>query len=87
MAPENDMAERMVRVETKLDILLAQVDKLPPSPVCVVKHKEVDQRFEAVDKRFGMIEKWQNRLAGALIAANVLLILAMEKIRAFFFGP
>jgi hypothetical protein len=33
MAPsETDIAERIVRLETKLDFLIAQIDKLPPSP-------------------------------------------------------
>lgn len=80
MAPEHDMAERMVRVETKLDILLSQVDKLPPSPLCVAKHKEIDDRLEEM-------EKWRNRAMGALLAANMLFILFMDKIRHFFTGP
>lgn len=79
MAPEHDMAERMVRVETKLDILIQQVDKLPPSPTCVAKHRELDLRFDA-------LERWQNRVAGAFFALNIVLVLAMEKIRIFFFG-
>lgn len=79
MASENEYSERMVRVETKLDILIAQVDKLPPSPTCVAKHKEVDLRFEN-------IEKWQNRLAGVFLALNIFFILAVDKVKAFFFG-
>lgn len=79
MAPENDISERMVRVETKLDILIQQVDKLPPSPTCLAKHRELDLRFET-------LEKWQNRLAGAFLAVNLFLILAMDKLKNFFFG-
>jgi hypothetical protein len=93
MAPETDIAERMVRVETKLDFLIGQIDKLPPSPVCLVKHKEIDDRHEMlvekvekVEQKFSGLERWQNRVIGAVVAANIVLILAMEKIRLFFFG-
>jgi hypothetical protein len=93
MAPESDMAERMVRVETKLDFLIGQIDRLPPSPACVVKHKEIDEKHEGiwtrldqVDKRFSGLEKWQNRVIGGFLALNIVLVLAMEKIRMFFFG-
>ena len=79
MAPDTDMAERMVRVETKLDILIGQIDKLPPSPVCLAKHEE----FSA---RMSKIEGWQSRVIGAFLALNIVLVLAMEKIRAFLFG-
>ena len=93
MAPENDMAERMVRVETKLDFLIGQVDKLPPSPACVIKHRELDERhevfvtkFDKIDQRFSGLERWQNRVIGGFLALNIVLVLAMEKIRMFFFG-
>jgi hypothetical protein len=79
MSPDNEMVQRMVRVETKLDILITQIDKLPPSPVCIDKHKELDRRLDS-------IERWQNRLAGVFLALNLLFILAIEKIKAFFFG-
>lgn len=79
MAPENEISERMVRVETKLDFVISRMETLPPSPICTAKHKEIDMRFEG-------IEKWQNRLAGAFLALNLLFLFAMEKIRSFFFG-
>lgn len=79
MAPEHEISERMVRVETKLDFVISRMETLPPSPLCIAKHKEIDLRFEA-------IEKWQNRLAGAFLALNLVFILAIEKVKRFFFG-
>ena len=79
MAPDTDIAERMVRVETKLDFLINQVDKLPPSPVCTAKHVELDARLDEM-------ETWRNRAMGAIVVVNVLVVIFMEKIRAFFMG-
>lgn len=79
MAPESDMAERMVRVETKLDFLIGQIDKLPPSPACIVKHEEFTVRLTG-------LEKWQSRMIGVFLALNIMLVLAMEKVRHIIFG-
>ena len=80
MAPtELDIAERIVRLETKLDFIINQMERLPPSPVCISKHTELDERLDDM-------EKWRNRAVGALLSANLLFILFMEKIRQFFMG-
>ena len=81
MAPvEHDTAERIVRLETKLDFLIAQMDKLPPSPVCVHKHMEFEARIVSV-------EAWRNRAIGVVMVFNVVLVIFMDKIKAFFAGP
>lgn len=79
MAPESDMAERMARVETKIDFLIGQIDKLPPSPACVLKHTEFHGRLDG-------LEKWQSRMIGVFLALNIMLVLAMEKVRHLIFG-
>jgi hypothetical protein len=79
VAPSDiDIAERIVRLETKLDFIINQIEKLPPSPVCVAKHKELDEKFVEM-------ERWRNRAIGVLIALNILFVIATEKIRAFLF--
>jgi hypothetical protein len=81
MAPvEHDTAERIVRLETKLDFLIAQMDKLPPSPLCVSKHLEFEARIVSV-------EAWRNRAIGVVMVFNVVLVIFMDKIKAFFAGP
>jgi len=72
-----DMAERIVRLETKLDFLIAQIDRLPPSPACVAKHNEYDARFLAV-------EAWRNRLIGIVMILNVAMVIFIDKIKNFF---
>jgi hypothetical protein len=74
---EIDIAERIVRLETKLDFLIQQLEKLPPSPVCIHKHIE----FEA---RFTSIEGWRNRALGAVFVLNIALVVFMDKIKKFF---
>lgn len=76
---ELDIAERIVRLETKLDFLIAQMDKLPPSPICVHKHVE----FEA---RFTSIESWRNRAMGAILILNIVIVLFIDKFKQVFFG-
>jgi hypothetical protein len=82
MAPESDIltAERIVRLETKLDLLLQQVDRLPPSPVCMAEHI-------ALRARISSLETWRNRAAGALLIVNLVFVIAIDKIRAWWFGP
>jgi hypothetical protein len=80
MAPsEVDTASRIVRLETKLDFIIERLDRLPPSSVCVVKHKELDERLDAM-------ETWRNRMVGAILVINILVVILMDKIRAFFFS-
>jgi hypothetical protein len=84
MAPsEVDTASRIVRLETKLDFIIERIDRLPPSPVCVAKHKEIEDRLFLFEN--GSIA-WRNRLVGGLLIINIALVVAMDKIRAFFFG-
>ena len=76
-----DVAERIVRLETKLDFLIAQIDRLPPSPVCIARHKEFDDRFNA-------LEAWRNRLIGIVMILNIAMVIFIDKIKGFFFaGP
>lgn len=72
-----DVAERIVRLETKLDFLIAQIDRLPPSPVCVAKHNEFDDRFNA-------LEAWRNRLIGIVMILNIAMVIFLDKIKGFF---
>lgn len=74
-----DIAERIVRLETKLDFLISQLEKLPPSPVCLAKHKELEERFDE-------LEKWRNRAVGVMLVINVMVVIFMDKIRNFFEG-
>jgi hypothetical protein len=72
-----DTAERIVRLETKLDFLIAQLEKLPPSPVCFAKHAEIDNRITT-------LEAWRNKAIGAMLIINIVVVVAMEKILGFF---
>jgi len=79
MAPsEVETATRIVRLETKIDFIIDKIDRLPPSPVCVAKHKEIDVKFDDV-------EKWRNRLIGVILVVNILFVIMMDKIRAVLF--
>ncbi len=81
MSPRDpvDIAERIVRLETKLDFIIGQIDKLPPSPVCIIKHKDLEDRLDAV-------ESWRNRLIGVVMILNIALVVFLDKIRDFFTG-
>lgn len=72
-----DTAERLVRLETKLDFLINSLNDLPPSPECVNKHEKIEERLTN-------IETWHNRTIGALVALNLLLTIFSEKIRGLF---
>lgn len=76
MAPESDiMIEgRLVRLETKLDILIQQIDRLPPSPICIANHKDHEVRISSM-------EAWRNKAIGVLLAANIILALVIDKIK------
>lgn len=71
-----DTAERLVRVETKLDFIIKALDDLPPSPTCLKKHEELDDRLSA-------LEKFVNRAVGALIAVNILITVFAYKLKGF----
>jgi hypothetical protein len=76
---EVDTASRIVRLETKLDFIIERIDRLPPSPICIAKHEELDKRLDAM-------ETWRNRMIGAMLIINILVVVLMDKIRAVFFG-
>lgn len=67
-----DTAERIVRLETKLDFLIAQLSNLPPSPTCVSHHIETNKRLTS-------LEAWRNKAIGVLIAVNILVAIIIEK--------
>lgn len=77
---ELDIAERIVRLETKLDFLIAQMDKLPPSPVCVHKHIEFEARFNSLDA-------WRNRIMGGILLFNIVIVIFLDKFKQIFFSP
>jgi hypothetical protein len=83
-----DTAERIVRLETKLDFLITQIEKLPPSPTCLAKHKELEDKIELsskeASKRITTLEAWRNKAVGAMLIINILVVVAMEKILNFF---
>lgn len=72
-----EIAERIVRLETKLDFLISHIDRLPPSPVCVEQH-------EAIGNRVTVLEAWRNRAVGVLLVINVVLVATMDKVLNFF---
>lgn len=72
-----EMDERIVRVETKLDFIIAQMEKLPPSPTCVLKHAEYDEKFDEM-------ASWRNRIVGAFLVINLGLVFFVDKIKALF---
>lgn len=74
-----DIAERIVRLETKLDFIITQMERLPPSPVCVAKHKELDERLDDMDR-------WRNRAMGAILIINIVVVLFIDKFKQVFFG-
>lgn len=78
MPPDNDIAiaERIVRLETKLDFLISQMEKLPPSPTCVANHASHELRITG-------LEAWRNKIIGVMLAANIVFILLIEKIKAW----
>jgi hypothetical protein len=76
-----ELAERIVRVETKLDFLIAQLEKLPPSPTCVTRHSDFEHRILS-------LEAWRNKAIGALLILNIVFIVAIDKIKAWIWpGP
>lgn len=74
-----DIAERIVRLETKLDFIITQMERLPPSPVCITKHKELDERIDDIDR-------WRNRAMGAILIINIVVVLFIDKFKQVFFG-
>lgn len=71
-----DFAERLVRLETKLDFIIKALDDLPPSPTCLKKHDDLEVRMSN-------LEKFVNRAIGALIAVNILITVFAYKLKGF----
>lgn len=74
-----DTASRIVRLETKLDFIIAQMQSLPPSPTCVAHHAEANRRLNS-------LEAWRNRAVGVMLVVNIVLVVAVEKIFNFLGG-
>lgn len=71
-----DTAERLVRLETKLDFLIKSMENLPPSPTCLKKHEELEDRVSSM-------ERFVNRAIGAMIAINILITIFAYKLKGF----
>lgn len=71
-----DTAERLVRIETKLEFLIKSMENLPPSPVCLRKHEELEERVSSM-------EKFVNRVIGIAIAANIMITVLAYKLKGF----
>lgn len=71
-----DTAERIVRLETKLDFLISQIEKLPPSPTCVSAHNDLGDRI-------GVLEGLKNKALGVFIVVNLATAVLVEKMINF----
>lgn len=71
-----DTAERLVRLETKLDFIIKSMENLPPSPACLKKHEELEDRVS-------YMERFVNRAIGAMIAINILITIFAYKLKGF----
>ena len=77
--PPNDLidtAERLVRLETKLDFILKALNDLPPSPTCLKNHETLEDRTTA-------LEKFVNRAVGAMVAINIIITFFAYKLKGF----
>ena len=76
MSPRDplDIAERIVRLETKLDFLI---------------DKAVGERTEikAMEARLDSMEAWRNRAIGFFMVLNIGFVLFLDKIKGFFTSP
>jgi hypothetical protein len=69
-----DIAERIVRLETKLDYLIANVTNERTSI------RELEERIDSM-------EAWRNRAIGMFMVVNIVFILFLDKIKGFFAHP
>jgi hypothetical protein len=69
-----DIAERIVRLETKLDFLI---------------EKAVGERtsIKELEARIDSMEAWRNRAIGVFMVTNILFVLFLDKIKGFFTSP
>lgn len=81
MVDETSTLERMARVETKVDFIIARLDTLPPSPACVLHHQELETMLHDVEERISSIESLRNKVIGGALVLNVALIIFMDKIK------
>ena len=76
MSPRDplDIAERIVRLETKLDFLI---------------EKAVGERtdLKELEARIDSMEAWRNRAIGIFMVLNIVFILFLDKIKGFFTSP
>jgi predicted nuclease with TOPRIM domain len=66
-----DLSERLVRIETKVDMLIEN-------------HKTANSQREKLEQRVEEIERRLNLFGGALIAVNFLVVFFADKIRNIF---
>lgn len=61
-------ADRQALQEIKSDVktIMGAMSNLPPSPTCVVKYTQLDERIDNIHKEV----KWLSAKVGALIAAG-----------------
>jgi len=69
-----DIAERIVRLETKLDYLIANVTNERTSI------RELEERIDSM-------EAWRNRAIGVFMVVNIVFILFLDKIKGVFTSP
>lgn len=69
-----DIAERIVRLETKLDFLI---------------EKAVGERtsIKELEARIDSMEAWRNRAIGVFMVTNIVFVLFLDKIKGFFTSP
>lgn len=72
MSPNDpiDTAERLVRLETKLDFLIKSLEDTAP------KHKVLEERITS-------LERFVNRAIGAMVAVNILITVFAYKLKGF----
>ena len=68
---DHDFIDRLARIETKLDQLAES-------------HKANANRHDDLDDRITAIETKMNRIGGALVAVNFLVLFLSDKIKAIF---
>lgn len=73
-ARDLDTAERLVRLETKLDILIKSLENPNPGPQFIAK-------FDSLEKRLNTLERWHNMTIGALVVLNLIVTFMADKIK------
>lgn len=68
-----DAAERLVRVETKLDFIIEHLKDPQPGP-------QMLEKFSELDRRITLLERWHNMTIGALVILNIALTFFSDNI-------